>query len=145
MCCPSRNHMGVEAGMGHGMDHQLFLYWYRFAGSGAAGAIGRSGLAFVETLVTLAVVTKEIAKPSGGVHVLVIVIAEGDDRGVFIQHPDKDRAVAVPPTVVIDQFFPIGDHQHAPAEAIVALTGLFKAVSGIGAVQDALREQLPRA
>src|SRR6202044_16742 len=48
----------------------------------------------------------------------------------------------MPPPIMIDQFFAVGDEQHPPAEPVVPLTRLLKAVSRISAVQNALAEEL---
>src|SRR6185437_4528579 len=105
----------------------------------AAGAVGRVRF-FVEAFAALQlmIVAEEIGQPFGRIDGRIIVITESNNGGVLIQTPDKHRAVAVPPAIVIDKFLAVRDQQHPPAQAIITLTGLFEAVAGIGAVQHAL-------
>src|SRR5579872_3994422 len=112
----------------------------RLASSGAR--ITGIHFSFVEGLMALAVIAEKIAKPFGIVDLAIVVIAERNDRGIFIEHPDKDRSVPMPPTVVIDQLFTVRDKQYAPSKAVIPSPGLFERISSIGAVQHAFREQL---
>ena len=90
------------------------------------------------TTLALAIVAKKIAETFGRIDVLIVVVAKGNDRRILVQHPDKNGPFAMPPAIVIDKLFSIGDHQHTPAEPIVALPGFFETVTGIGAVEHAL-------
>src|SRR5882724_1256744 len=109
---------------------------------GLSTGSGRFILTFLEILVPLPVITEEVAEFLGGIDPLVIIIAEGDDGRILIQHPDKNGAVAMPPAIMIDQLLPVRDQQHPPAQAIVPLAWFFKAVGCIGAVHYPLGEQL---
>src|SRR6185312_2997229 len=100
--------------------------------------IGGIDFPLVECLVTLAIVAEEITKPLRIVHVAVVVITEGDNGGVLVQHPDKDRPVAMPPAIVIDKFFPIWNEQYPPSQPVVPPAWLLETVSGISAVQHSL-------
>src|ERR1041385_6383702 len=126
-----------------GVRNGLLFYWrHGLAGCGYTGAVGRVGFTFIKAFVTLAVVAKKIAETLGRIDVFIIVVAECDDGGVLVDHANEHRTVAMPPAIVIDKFFAVGDHQHAPAETIVALTGFLEAITRIGAVEHALREEL---
>src|ERR1700684_1054329 len=106
--------------------------------AGIASGIGGVGLALIKVFMPLAIVAEKIAKPLGSIHIPIVVIAERDDGGVLVQHPDQYGPTAVPPSVMIDQFLTVGNKQHPPAQAVVSLAGLLKTIPGICAVQDTL-------
>src|SRR5579864_7767528 len=86
----------MNHGLGSGVNDNSWLYMRGLSTAGA-GAIGRVRLAFVETFMSLTVIAEQVAKTFGRINALIIVIAEGDDRRIFIQHPYKHRPVAMPP------------------------------------------------
>src|ERR1700733_3031149 len=95
-------------------------------------------LALLEIFFALPVVAEEIAKLLTGIDSFVVIIAQGNDGSILIHHPDKNGSVAMPPSVMIDQFLAIGYDQHTPSQAIIPFARLFETIGGIGAVHDVL-------
>src|SRR5258708_6782987 len=131
-------------GAGPYLLHRYRFYFVRLFADAGAGYRRGVGFTFIKTFIALAVIAEKVAKTFGGIDVPIVVVAKGNDRCIFVQHANKNSAIAVPPAIVIDELFTIGDHQHAPTQAIISLAGLFKTISCIGPVQDALGEKLAR-
>src|SRR5258708_37202869 len=98
----------MRTGVYNRMNDGLLSYRHWLTGSGAAGTVGGIGLAFIEAFIALVIIAKKIAESFGRVDILVIVVAKRDDGSVLIHHADKDRAIAMPPAIVVDEFFSVG-------------------------------------
>ena len=86
--------------------------------------------AFLFFSVFLAIVMSEERENFLGlVNISIVFIAENNNCCRVFKHPREDGVVAVPPSIMVDQFLTIGISVHAPSQAVIFSAGLFKTIT----------------
>src|SRR5687767_1964910 len=89
------------------------------------------GSVIIVAAVVLLIIAEDVGHFLHLVYIPAIVVTKSNDRGIFVGHAVKGSAVAMPPAIVVDQFFAIVQQVHAPAEPIIMGAGFFKTITGI--------------
>src|SRR5688572_6086645 len=99
------------------------------AGCRSRCATGSTGNCIGAALVIpVKIFTEDVGYFLGVVNAFVVVIGKGDDGHILFHEAVKCSAIAVPPAIVVDEFFSILQNKHSPSEAIIINARLFKTV-----------------
>src|SRR5690606_18617191 len=65
------------------------------------------------------IISKSREKFFGLVNIAVVSVSQDYDGSRIFKYPDKNSIVAMPPSVVVNDFFVVGVFQHSPSQSII--------------------------